>query len=288
MLAAWQAMLADLEGGTPEGFVDWFAIECRGGREADVAMRRHWVDPTRPFAEAVLGQAHGVLVTSASLRDDGGPADGGLAGGSDEASPDSRRRGRLAGGGGTNRRPPLALPARRASVKSPFDYPGQTRVLIVRDVRREDTAQVAAAYRELFLAAGGGGLGLFTAISRLRRVHEQIAPALADAGISLLAQHVDAMDTGTLVDIFRAETDACLLGTDAVRDGVDVPGTSLRLIIFDRVPWPRPDILPPGTKGGIRGPALRRPHRPPCGSNRPLGASFARRRIGEYSSCWTP
>jgi ATP-dependent DNA helicase DinG len=34
-----------------------------------------------------------------------------------------------------------------------------------------------------------------------------------------------------------------LLGTDAVRDGVDVPGDSLRLIVFDRVPWPRPTIL---------------------------------------------
>ena len=51
------------------------------------------------------------------------------------------------------------------------------------------------------------------------------------------------MDTGTLVDIFRAERHACLLGTDALRDGVDVPGDSLRLIVFDRVPWPRPDIL---------------------------------------------
>ena len=34
-----------------------------------------------------------------------------------------------------------------------------------------------------------------------------------------------------------------MLGTDAVRDGVDVPGSSLRLIVFDRVPWPRPTIL---------------------------------------------
>jgi ATP-dependent DNA helicase DinG len=51
------------------------------------------------------------------------------------------------------------------------------------------------------------------------------------------------MDAATLVDIFRAEEHSCLLGTDAVRDGVDVPGRSLRLIVFDRVPWPRPDIL---------------------------------------------
>ena len=47
----------------------------------------------------------------------------------------------------------------------------------------------------------------------------------------------------SLIDIFRTEEDACLLGTDAVRDGVDIPGPSLRLIVFDRVPWPRPTIL---------------------------------------------
>jgi ATP-dependent DNA helicase DinG len=94
-----------------------------------------------------------------------------------------------------------------------------------------------------FLAAGGGALGLFTAISRLRGVHARIAEKLEAAGLDLYAQHVDAMDNATLVDIFRAEEDACLLGTDAMRDGVDVPGRSLRLVVFDRVPWPRPSIL---------------------------------------------
>jgi nitrous oxide reductase len=33
---------------------------------------------------------------------------------------------------------------------------------------------------------------------------------LAEAGLPLYAQHVDPMDTGTLVDMFRAERDACL------------------------------------------------------------------------------
>jgi ATP-dependent DNA helicase DinG len=126
---------------------------------------------------------------------------------------------------------------------SPFDYAEATRVLIVRDVKRDDADQVAAAYRELFLAAGGGALGLFTAIGRLRAVHQRIAPTLEEAGLPLYAQHVGGMDAATLVDIFRAEEHSCLLGTDAVRDGVDVPGRSLRLIVFDRVPWPRPDIL---------------------------------------------
>ena len=48
------------------------------------------------------------------------------------------------------------------------------------------------------------------------------------------------MDAATLVDIFRAEEHCCLLGTDAVRDGVDVPGRALRLIVFDACPGRAP------------------------------------------------
>jgi ATP-dependent DNA helicase DinG len=116
-------------------------------------------------------------------------------------------------------------------------------VLLVNDVGRENPAQVAAAFRELFVASGGGALGLFTAIARLRAVHAKLGAPLEAAGIPLYAQHVDRMDTTTLIDIFREDERACLLGTDAVRDGIDVPGRSLRLIVFDRVPWPRPTIL---------------------------------------------
>jgi ATP-dependent DNA helicase DinG len=137
----------------------------------------------------------------------------------------------------------LARPAIRAAVASPFDYPALTRVLVVTDLARGEIAQLAAAYRALFIAAGGGALGLFTAIARLRAVHALIAEPLEAAGLTLLAQHVDPLETQSLIDIFRAEEDASLLGTDAVRDGIDVPGRSLRLIVFDRVPWPRPSIL---------------------------------------------
>ncbi len=153
-------------------------------------------------------------------------------------------------------RAPRHLPeSTRASVPSPFDYPRQTRVLVVKDVRGGDVSQLAAAYRALFVASGGGALGLFTAISRLKAVHARIASAMEEEGLPLYAQHVDGLDTGTLVDIFRAEEDACLLGTDAVRDGVDVPGRSLRLIVFDRVPWPRPDILHRARKAEFGGAA---------------------------------
>ena len=184
----------------------------------------------------VAGPAHGLLITSATLTDGTGEVE------ADWAVAEART--------GTVH---LPVPAVRASVPSPFDYGGQTRVMVVTDVTKGDLAQLSAAYRELFVAAGGGGLGLFTAIARLRAVYDRIAGPLDEAGITLMAQHVDGLDTSTLIDIFRAEPDTCLLGTDAVRDGIDVPGRSLRLIVFDRVPWPRPDILHRARKAAFGG-----------------------------------
>ena len=225
-LAAWCAMLEALDAEPPEAFVDWFELARAQGRERDVGMHRRWIDPTAPFAAEVAAPAHGLLVTSATLRDSAREPE--------EAWQAAEMR--------TGARH-LAAPAIRAAAPSPFDYPAQTRALVVTDVRKDAPDLVAAACRSLFLAAGGGALGLFTAVQRLRAVHQRLAGPLDAAGIPLIAQHVDRMDVATLIDIFRAEPDSCLLGTDAVRDGVDVPGRALRLIVFDRVPWPRPTVL---------------------------------------------
>ncbi len=224
-LEGWQEMLASLESATPEGQVDWMAIARSEGRAVDVGLHRHWLDPMEPFAEVVLKAAQGVAVTSATLT-----------GASGDAEADWQVAERRCGGGY------LELPAIRARVPSPFDYARQTRVFIVGDVAKTRPEAQAAALFALFRAAGGGGLGLFTAIQRLRSVHRHLAPRMAEAALSLYAQHVDPLDTGTLVDIFRIEEESCLLGTDALRDGIDVPGDSLRLMVYDRVPWPRPDI----------------------------------------------
>lgn len=226
MVRMWRQMLLALGAETPEEFVDWFSVSRAGGREFDVGFHRHWLDPTIPLAEAAFEPAQGVLITSATIRDSA----------PDDVEDWTRAEMRT----GVRH---MVLPPERVSLESPFDYVAGTKVLIVNDVNRNDTDQVAAAYRELFIASGGGALGIFTAIARLRAVYQHIAEDIEDAGHSIYAQHVDPLDTGTLVDIFRAERDACLLGTDAVRDGIDVPGEALRLIVFDRVPWPRPDIL---------------------------------------------
>lgn len=219
-------------------FIDLIRTEFLPGRqgETDIGLHRHWRDPTIPFASVMQGSAHGMLITSATLRDQTPSGDdNGLSHRLAEQSWQAAET-RL----GT---PHFIKPPLRASLLSPFDYAHQTRALIVTDVPPDDLDALAGAYRLLFLAAQGGALGLFTAISRLRAVHQRIAAPLEEAGLPLYAQHVDTMDNATLVDIFRTELHSCLLGTDAMRDGVDVPGQALRLVVFERTPWPRPDIL---------------------------------------------
>ena len=198
-IGAWRAMLealpGDAEPPSAEGFVDWFAVERFDGQDRDIGLHRHWIDPTIPFAREVAADAQGLVVTSATLRDGTGDVE------ADWAVAESRTGACW-----------LPQPALRATHASPFDYAAQTRVLVVTDVRKDDLKQVAAAYRTLIEAAGGGALGLFTAISRLRAVHQAIAPHLETAGLPLYAQHVDRMDTSTLIEIFRSEEDAVLLG----------------------------------------------------------------------------
>ena len=220
-LAAWLSLLSRLGGPSDPDFVDWLAVDRIEGREYDIGLHRHWLDPTIPFADTVLKPAHGAVITSATLR-----------GGEDWTVAEART-------GASH----LEGITHHFAAASPFDYARQSAVLIVTDVKRGDVPQLAGAYAKLIAAAGGGTLGLFTAIRRLRAVHARIADRLARDGLPLYAQHVDPIDTGTLVDIFRDDPRASLLGTDALRDGVDVPGQSLRQVIMEGVPWPKPTVL---------------------------------------------
>lgn len=220
-VGAWLALIARIGGPADPEYVDWLAVDRVEGREYDVGLHRHWLDPSKPFAKTVLEPAHGAVITSATLRAGG---DWNVAEARSGASH-------------------LLRAAQRFEAVSPFDYPGQAEVLIVTDVKRGDLPALANAYARLVVAAEGGTLGLFTAIRRLRAVHARIADRLAREGLPLLAQHVDPIDTGTLVDIFRDDPRTSLLGTDALRDGVDVPGHSLRLVVMEGVPWPKPSVL---------------------------------------------
>ncbi len=229
LLGAWAALLERLGGPADPEFVDWLSVERSDAREFDIGIHRRWLDPMKPFAKTVLEPAHGVMLTSATLTDRVG----------EEASEIEAWAPAIARSGADY----IECEPLMSAATSPFDYANHAEVLIVTDIKKGDLPGLAGAYSKLIEASDGGVLGLFTAIRRMRAVHGRIADRLARAGLPIYAQHVDPIDTGTLVDIFRDDPRASLLGTDALRDGVDVPGRSLRCVVMEQVPWPRPDIL---------------------------------------------
>jgi ATP-dependent DNA helicase DinG len=89
---------------------------------------------------------------------------------------------------------------------------------------------------ELIKAAGGRTLGLFSSM----RAAKAAAVALRESlPYPLLCQGDDS--TMQLVREFAEDEPTCLFGTLSLWQGVDVPGPSLRLVVIDRIPFPRPD-----------------------------------------------
>jgi ATP-dependent DNA helicase DinG len=125
-------------------------------------------------------------------------------------------------------------------VGSPFDHPRSGILYVARHLPPPGRDQLAEAYltelEELIDAAGGRTLGLFSSM----RAAVQAAGALRDRiKQPLLCQGDDV--TAQLVRQFAEDEPTCLFGTLSLWQGVDVPGPSLRLVVIDRVPFPRPD-----------------------------------------------
>jgi ATP-dependent DNA helicase DinG len=89
---------------------------------------------------------------------------------------------------------------------------------------------------ELIKAAGGRTLGLFSSMRGARAAAAAMRECLP---FPVLCQGDDA--TMQLVKEFAADEPTCLFGTLSLWQGVDVPGPSLRLVVIDRIPFPRPD-----------------------------------------------
>ena len=126
-----------------------------------------------------------------------------------------------------------------ADVGSPFDYPKQGMLYVAAHLKKpgfgmseEQLDELAA----LITAAGGGTLALFSS----RRAAEEAAEKLRKKlSVKILCQGDSSM--AGLIKEFAAEPDTCLFGTMSLWQGVDVQGASCRLVVIDRIPFPRPD-----------------------------------------------
>ena len=129
---------------------------------------------------------------------------------------------------------------RGLDVGSPFDYPRQGICYVARRLpppgREPATDAQLDEIATLVEAAGGRTLGLFTS----RRAATVAAEAMRERlDVPVLLQGDDQLPA--LVGRFAADEPTCLFGTLSLWQGVDVPGPACRLVIIDRIPFPRPD-----------------------------------------------
>ncbi len=135
--------------------------------------------------------------------------------------------------------PPLRW--RYADVGSPFDYPRQGQLWVADTLPAPSSpawpAAVDALLVDLVRAAGGRTLGLFSSTAAAARAAEAVRAALPD--VPLLLQGEDA--PGALTHRFAADARTCLFGTRSFWQGVDAPGSTLQLVVIDRIPFAHVD-----------------------------------------------
>ena len=125
-------------------------------------------------------------------------------------------------------------------VGSPFDYQKQGILYVAGHLPKPGrfgvNVQVLDEIVELIEASRGGALGLFSS----RRAAEEAAQYVRER--TRYQVYLQGEDTlSVLVKDFAADDSAVLFGTMSLWQGVDVPGLTNRLVIIDRIPFPRPD-----------------------------------------------
>nr|WP_246117370.1 ATP-dependent DNA helicase [Cellulomonas composti] len=135
---------------------------------------------------------------------------------------------------------PATAPWHGLDVGSPFDYPRQGICYVARRLpppgREPATDAQLDEIEALVRASGGATLGLFSS----RRAATAAAEAMRERlDVPVLLQGDDQLPT--LVGQFAADEPTCLFGTLSLWQGVDVPGRACRLVLIDRIPFPRPD-----------------------------------------------
>ncbi len=144
---------------------------------------------------------------------------------------------------------PSSLPARVgmpadsvdvADVGSPFDYDANSMLYCAMHMPNPNSEAFRPAVHDeleaLINSAGGRTLALFTS---WRSMDEAAEALRARVRFPILTQR--DLPKPALVKAFAESAETCLFATAGLFQGVDVPGSTLSLVVIDRIPFPRPD-----------------------------------------------
>lgn len=126
-------------------------------------------------------------------------------------------------------------------VGSPFDYRAQGILYVAKELpppsREGPLPEVLSEIAELLWAAQGRTLGLFAS----QRAAEAAARHCREHVPDRLVLCQGDAQLNRLTSDFIADPEASLFGTLSLWQGIDVPGDTCRLVIIDKIPFPRPD-----------------------------------------------
>ena len=133
----------------------------------------------------------------------------------------------------------IDVQAEELLLASPFDYPSQAALYLpahLPDPRASNYLELAThEIAQLIALTAGGAFVLCTSIRMMRAFAERLRVQLRDR---VLVQ--GEAPNAALLERFRAHGDAVLVATASFWQGVDVPGTALRLVIIDKLPFDVP------------------------------------------------
>ncbi|MDR2173545.1 MAG: ATP-dependent DNA helicase [Burkholderiales bacterium] len=128
---------------------------------------------------------------------------------------------------------------------SPFDYEHQAILYVPTGLplpnTREHTDAVIDAALPVLEASRGHAFLLFTTHRALQHAHQRLQTIFAERGWDwpLLVQ--GEASRSELLERFRVEKNAVLLGAASFWEGVDVAGDALSLVVIDKLPFAPPD-----------------------------------------------
>ena len=129
--------------------------------------------------------------------------------------------------------------------ESPFDYASHAMLYVPSTLPLPSSPQFNERFVEvlwpLIRKAEGGVLVLCTTLRAVDRIADLLEERLDAAGLDRLLLRQGEKSRRVLLDEFRKEGSAILVGSASFWEGIDVPGNALTLVAIDKLPFAPPD-----------------------------------------------
>ncbi|MCX8103979.1 MAG: hypothetical protein N3E42_06085, partial [Candidatus Bipolaricaulota bacterium] len=139
----------------------------------------------------------------------------------------------------------LGIAGETLALESSFDYARQVRLYVHRlqppergNFSEKYIDELARRIARIIENTGGGVLALFTNAQVLDETARRLRAQL-NAEMLLLCQGEEPR--ARLLERFKADGNAVLLGLDSFWEGIDVPGPALRAVVITKIPFEVPD-----------------------------------------------